>query len=249
MTMLWVQNIWVTAICIPYLIFIEDKPKLPPSLVALEKPKEAPFCENISAALRLSEYRKLIGAFMLMQGCFLAFGTNINQLFTPVGFTAVDISVLGAGVILIGVVASMVAGVILNKTHKYLLMIRISAAGASILVGLALISFTTHNVDLISANMIAGACFLVPVIPVSIDFSAELTFPQEETVTTGFLLMSAQAFGFFFSIIVLMLCEHVAAIAGVASIVLCSCVATIICIFIKEDLRRIKFISKPFQLN
>lgn len=65
-TMLWVQNIWVSAVCIPYLIFLEDKPKFPPSLVALEKPKEAPFCQNIMEALKLPEYLKLIGAFMLM---------------------------------------------------------------------------------------------------------------------------------------------------------------------------------------
>lgn len=144
---------------------------------------------------------------MLMQGSFLAFGTNINQLFTPVGFLDVDISILGAGVILMGVVASMVAGIILNKYHKYLVMIRLSAFGTTIILGLALLTFTTHNVTLITINMIIGACCLVPVIPVSIDFSAELTFPQDETVTTGFLLMTSQAFGFFFSIFVLMLCE------------------------------------------
>jgi hypothetical protein len=66
MTMLWVQNIWVTAVCVPYLICLQDVPPLPPSLVALEKPKEAPFCENIKEALKLPEYLKLIGVFMLM---------------------------------------------------------------------------------------------------------------------------------------------------------------------------------------
>lgn len=126
-----------------------------------------------------------------MQGSFLAFGTNINQLFTPVGFMEVDISILGAGVIMMGVVASMVAGVVLNKYHKYLVMIRVSAFGTALLLGLALLTFTTHNVTLITVNMIVGACCLVPVIPVSIDFSAELTFPQDETVTTGFLLMTS----------------------------------------------------------
>lgn len=78
---------------------------------------------------------------MLMQGSFLAFGTNINQLFTPVGFLEVDISILGCGVILMGVVASMVAGIILNKYHKYLYMIRSAAFGTSILLGLALLTF------------------------------------------------------------------------------------------------------------
>jgi len=51
--------------------------------------------------------------------------------------------------------------------------------------------------------MVVGAIFLVPIIPVSIDFASELTFPNEETVCTGFLLMSAQAFGFFLSLLVL----------------------------------------------
>lgn len=62
-------------------------------------------------------------------------------MFSPVGFTSVDIAVLGSGVILVGVLSSMAAGVLLNKYHKYLLMIRISAIGSFFLVGLALLSF------------------------------------------------------------------------------------------------------------
>lgn len=90
-----------------------------------------------------------------------------------------------------GVIASMGAGVMLNRYSKYLLMVRCSAGLTFIIIGLALATYQTHNIVLISINMILGACCLVPVIPVSIDFTAELTFPQEETVCTGFLLMSA----------------------------------------------------------
>ena len=97
----------------------------------------------------------------------------------------------------------MVAGFILNRYHKYLLMIKISAIGSFFLVGLALLTFQTKNVSLISANMIVAAVCLVPVIPVGIDFSAELTFPIEETVCTGFLLMSAQGLGFLLALLVL----------------------------------------------
>lgn len=78
MTMLWVQNIWITVILVPYFIFIKDKPILPPSLVALEKAKEVPFCENLAGALKHPEYVKLLFAFSLLQGSFLAFGTNID---------------------------------------------------------------------------------------------------------------------------------------------------------------------------
>ena len=51
--MLWVQNGWISAICIPYILIIKEKPDHPPSLVALEKPPEANFCANIRDALKL----------------------------------------------------------------------------------------------------------------------------------------------------------------------------------------------------
>jgi hypothetical protein len=148
-----------------------------------------------------------------------------------------------------GVVASMVAGIVLNKYHKYLLMVRLAAFGTAIILGLALFTYGTKNVDLISVNMIAGACCMVPIIPVSIDFSAELTFPQDETVTTGFLLMSSQAFGFFFSIFVLELCVKVNSLSGLGAIVACAWGASFITLFIKEDLRRIKFTENFTQLK
>jgi hypothetical protein len=51
--------------------------------------------------------------------------------------------------------------------------------------------------------MVVAAFFLVPIISVSIDFAGEMTFPLDETVCTGFLLMSAQALGFILALVVL----------------------------------------------
>jgi hypothetical protein len=66
MKMLWIQNFWITAICVPYIIIIKSRPDFPPSLVALEVAKEAPFCENIKQALLLPNYVKLVCTFALM---------------------------------------------------------------------------------------------------------------------------------------------------------------------------------------
>lgn len=66
MTMLWTQNAWISIICIPYFIIIKEKPIQPPSLIALEKAKDVPFCENVSEALKLPNYVKLICAFALL---------------------------------------------------------------------------------------------------------------------------------------------------------------------------------------
>ena len=133
----------------------------------------------------------------------MAFGTNISQLFEPIGFSSAQISGLGVLVTIVGILSSVVAGSILQKYRKYTWMIRISSFGTFLLVGVAIGTFISRLEIIVSINMIVAAFCLVPIIPVSIDFATELTFPIEETVCTGFLLMAAQAFGFILAILVL----------------------------------------------
>jgi hypothetical protein len=76
--MLWYQNYWISAVCVIYIIIIKKQPQYPPSLVSLEEPAEAQFCQSLYEALKLPEYRRLLAIFSLMQGGFLAFGTNID---------------------------------------------------------------------------------------------------------------------------------------------------------------------------
>jgi hypothetical protein len=78
MKMLWVQNIWATVICVPYIIIIREKPAYPPSLCSLEKSKESNFCKEIKNALMLPNYVKLMISYALLQGGFISFGSNIS---------------------------------------------------------------------------------------------------------------------------------------------------------------------------
>jgi hypothetical protein len=94
-------------------------------------------------------------------------------------------------IILVGVITSMMAGFILNRFHKYVLMVRISAFGTLIMLGVSIYAVYLQNKLYIMISLVLAAVALIPIIPVGIDFASELTFPYEETVVTGFLLMSA----------------------------------------------------------
>ena len=163
------------------------------------------------------------------------------------GFTEAEISGLGALIIIVGVFTSMVAGILLNKYHKYLLMVRISAIGSFVINSVAIYSFSTKNKLLIAINIIIGAMAIIPIIPVGIDFAAELTFPYQETVVTGFILMSAQAFGFFLSIATLQVLlvdpekPAMGPVYAMGLLIGCAFLASISSLTIKEDLRRIDF--------
>jgi len=182
---------------------------------------------------------------MLLQGGFLAFGININQLLSP-PFNDVELSGLGSLIILVGVVTSVVTGFVLNKWHKYVLMVRLSAFGSLIMLGISIYAVYIDNALFIAVSLILAAVALIPIIPVGIDFASELTFPYEETVVTGFLLMSAQAFGFLLSLAVLKVVlidgtEDSHPIYGFGMLACVAFLAAVISCFIKEDLRRLSF--------
>lgn len=86
--MLMVQSIWITAISFFYVILLQERPVHPPSLVAMEPKKDINFCQSLYKAIQLPNYRRLVAVFSLLQGSFLAFGTNIDQLFEPIGFSS-----------------------------------------------------------------------------------------------------------------------------------------------------------------
>jgi FLVCR family feline leukemia virus subgroup C receptor-related protein len=175
----------------------------------------------------------------------LAFGININQLLSP-PFNDVQISGLGVLIVLVGVITSMMAGFILNKYHKYVVMVRISAWGTAILLAASIYSVHTKDGLLLAINLIVVAITLIPIIPVGIDFASELTFPLEETVVTGFLLMAPQAFGFLLSLAVLQVIvvhgpEDPKPIYGFGLLAGCAALAAFFSLLIKEDLRRLDF--------
>ncbi len=120
----------------------------------------------------------------------MAFGININQLLSP-PFTDVQLSGLGGLIILVGVITSTITGIILNKYHKYVLMVRMSSIGTTILLAVSSYAVKKQDGLFLAIMLISSAVTLIPIIPVGIDFASELTFPYEETVVTGFLLMSA----------------------------------------------------------
>jgi hypothetical protein len=70
-------------------------------------------------------------------------------------------------------------------------MMRISCIGSLLICGCAIVTFALKKDSiLISINTILLGMFIVPIIPISINFSSELTYPIEPTVITGTLLMT-----------------------------------------------------------
>lgn len=183
--MIWAQNIWITVITVPYFILLKDKPTslMDVPLSFHETTKNDGYFLKLKLALKNRNYVLLSVAYALMIGMNTAFGISVDPIFGPLGFNNADIALLGVCVVAAGVFASMASGVLLKMFQKYLLMTRVSCFGCAMFLCLAIGTFHTRDVKLISLNMILAAMFLVPIIPIGINFANELTYPLDETVT------------------------------------------------------------------
>jgi hypothetical protein len=83
----------------------------------------------------------------------------------------------------------MVAGFMLQKTHKYLWTMRAICLGVTVTGIMAMFTLPGENKIVVLINLIFLGIFLVPIIPVSMNFGAEITFPMAPQLTNGLLLM------------------------------------------------------------
>lgn len=149
----------------------------------------------------------LVIVYSLQIGVNTAFGINIDPIFglSGLGFTSPQLALLGICVVFMGVVSSMINGILLKRYRQYLLQLRIFCFGTATLLTLVLFIAGADPKGLISVMMIFGAMFLVPTIPIGIAFANEVSYPMDETVSQGFVMMASQAFGFVLSEICLVL--------------------------------------------
>lgn len=96
---------------------------------------------------------------------------------------------LGSIFVLFGVLSSIIVGKILDKTQRYLFSLRAVCVATVVMFCIGFISFKSENIYIVSVNTALNGMALVPFFPVCIGFAAELTFPLQEAVIVGSLLM------------------------------------------------------------
>jgi len=128
-------------------------------------------------------------------GAYNTLATVINEMMGKFGYNNMQSGILGALVILFGLVGSAIAGVLIDKTHWYkagILLCLVGSIGAGLLLTL---SFHPNNFVLIAIGGALLGLTITPVIPIGLELSCEISFPLGEAIPNGLLLCSGQFTG------------------------------------------------------
>lgn len=143
-----------------------------------------------------------IKQFAVYLGFFNAYSSLINQVYEPYKYSTDQTGYIGAVLIVAGLVASAILSPILDRSHAFLIAIRVQVP----LIGLAFIAmiFTPTNPPNLVGPMVVCAILgaaSFSLLPISLEYCIEQTHPVSPEVTSTILWMGGQFLGGIFLII------------------------------------------------
>ena len=202
-------------------------------------------------------------SFALMFGYYVALGNLLSNFFAPFDFSVSEIADIGLYLLGAGVFGAVVVSIWLDRTATYRITTIVIIAGNTIFLAATNESlyYIEYSYGLFMTSLLLKSVVGVAFIPVALGFAAELTFPLQPALVNGSLMLAGQFSAFIQSLMYaymlnipetykdgteipkdLYLEMQKDAVWWAFSImVLITIIAFIMAMFVKEDLRRLRY--------
>ncbi|CAF1186656.1 unnamed protein product [Rotaria sordida] len=151
--------------------------------------------EDLINLLTNRHYLILLIGFGLGLALFNSITTLLYQLIQPSQYTSEDAGIFGAVLIVAGLTNGFLAGIIMDKTHAYRLILKIlliGACGSGIFFVLIL---RPNQFYPLAVSIGLMGFFLLPLLPVSFECAVECTYPIRAEWSTGLLMCAGNVLG------------------------------------------------------
>lgn len=196
--MVLIIAIIATVACIPS-IFIPATPPTPPT--ASSGLSKTPVSQSVKIMLRSPIFYVLFLTFSTYVGFFNAFSSLLNQILYPYGFSEDEAGICGAVLIVVGLVTAAITSPVLDRTHAYLLGIKILCPLVAISYLAMVWAPQTRTIVapyLLSAVLGASSFSL---LPVALEYLVEVTYPASPEVSSTICWVGGQLFGGIFIVV------------------------------------------------
>ncbi|KAF2733462.1 MFS general substrate transporter [Polyplosphaeria fusca] len=179
--------------------FIPSAPPTPPSYSS--SISKTPILSSLRTILRRPSFYIVFLTFGIYVGSFNSFSSLINQILYPYGFSEDEAGICGAILILIGLVTAAITSPILDRTHAYLLGIKILCP----LIAISYLAFIwapqtrALAAPYVLAALLGASSFSL--LPIALEYLVEITFPASPEVGSTICWTGGQLFGGIFIVV------------------------------------------------
>ena len=182
----------VTSVMLVFLFIHEKSPYTDKDAVKIER---TDVLSGLRSILKNKDMLKLLLLFFIGLGMFNAVTTWIEQILAPRGFNAEQAGMVGAVMMLGGIIGASVLPVLSDKSGKRKPFIL--AAMLGLLPGLYGLTFAdTYGMVMVSGFIIGF--FIMSAGPIGFQYGAELSYPAPESTSQGLMLWVGQISGVIF---------------------------------------------------
>ncbi|XP_018571730.1 uncharacterized MFS-type transporter C09D4.1-like [Anoplophora glabripennis] len=203
----WILAGSMIPVTIAVLFYFPAEPPLPPSNAQanLRQNKEEFSTKAFFLSIKKLFQNKPFVIHMVAYGIniavFSAVGTLLSQFVLQYFEGASeDAGRMGFIMVIAGALGSIVFGILLDKTHKYKEITFLNYLGSAISVFMLMYALEWKSMLLTYLSCAIVGVFTNAYMPVGFEFAMELTFPSEESTTTGILMAMTQVLGALFAI-------------------------------------------------
>ena len=172
----------------------------------------------------------------------------ISSLTLPFDFDPNDNALFGVCFIACGLLGSFLSLTLLDKTRKFKCLHATLISIALVGLPLVIIGLKQESEAVLAiANGLLGLGVL-PLLPVSMEFGAELTYPNGASLMGGVLLGTSQLSACLMILIGQFLISTFSVLSTYIALILLALVALMLSLFTAQDLRRFRADSNAFEI-
>jgi MFS family permease len=176
------------------LVFLRDKPPLPPEKRTLDE--RLMVAAGFKHILRQRDMRLMLVMFFIGLGIFNAISTVIDQICEIKGLTVDQTGLVGGMILIAGIFGAVILPALSDKYRKRKIFLIVGMVGMT--PGLIGLAFFTGYAPLLISAFVLGFFLLGAGAPVGFQYSAEVTYPASESTSQGLLLLAGQVSGILF---------------------------------------------------
>jgi MFS family permease len=134
-------------------------------------------CKDFSILFSNFNFLFISAIYALMYTVYAGMGFVVGSLFAPFSYSGFDISLVGVVFVFVGTRAVLFCGIYLDKTNKYLFILRMISVTSTLAMASSILLIPTGNIwCALLFCVLAGAC-IIPIVPVCYALATEVTHP------------------------------------------------------------------------
>jgi MFS family permease len=175
------------ASAIAFLALAREKPATPPSPPGMEE--RALMLDGLKHALAVRPFLVMLGIAFIVMGAFNGVTTWVEEIIRPRGFGPTEAGVMGALMLLAGIVGAVVLSALSDRRRRRIPFMVFALVGT--VPGLLGVTFAT-NTGMLFASALVFGFFLVAVLPLGLQYAAEISHPTPEGTSSGLIQLCGQ---------------------------------------------------------